>query len=278
MNKYFSQERSRPKIEFEDKLTFGKRIENARLACGLSRPKLAERMGITLGGVSSWEYGRTRPDLNTLGRLCEVLHVSSDSLLGLPTAREDLSAEEKAFLQEYRRLPANEKHYIEGMVKMMNEAADSGESAQKDTDVSRLKIIRLPLNPLSMCAGDGELLFDGGETEYIDLIDCDILAQCDELVKVSGSSMEPEFYDGDLALVKHASTLNEGEIGVFSVDGEGMIKQYKKDGLYPLNKKYSVIHPDPFASFRCFGKVIGKVTEDMLPKRAQARSAGIALR
>ena len=260
-------DKSRPKVEFEDKLSFGKNIEAARKACGMSRPALAEKMGITLGGVSAWEYGRTRPDLHSLRNLCEILNVTSDSLLGVSLPRDDISPDEREFLRRLRRLPENEKRYIEGMVKMMSD--DIPEYSQEaDIPACHPNIISLPLNPLSMCAGDGETLDYDGETEYIDLIECDGLKDCDELVKVSGSSMEPAFYDGDLALVKHTQTLNEGDIGVFVIDGEGMIKQYKKDGLHPLNKKYSVVHPDPFASFQCFGKVIGKVTEDMMPAKA----------
>ena len=266
MDTGFSGGKSRPKAEIEDKLLFGKNIEEARKACGMSRPVLAARMGITLGGVSSWEYGRTRPDLSSLRRLCEVLDVSSDTLLGISLATGKISRRERELLDAFRSLPDNEKHYIEGMVKMMKKSGlrDEGKEAVPEIQPS---MISLPLNPLSMCAGDGDTLDYDGETEYIDLFDCEILRDCDELVKVSGNSMEPAFYDGDLALVKHTKTLNEGDIGVFVIDGEGMIKQYKKDGLYPLNRKYSVVHPDPFASFQCFGKVIGKVTEDMLPAK-----------
>lgn len=224
-------------------------------------------MGITLGGVSSWEYGRTRPDFDSLRRLCAILKVSSDSLLGIDGTGEGMTDEERSFLNEYRRLPPNEKLYIEGMVKMMNGAQASSQERVTPLVHERHTYITLPLNSLSMCAGDGTELDYEGEPETVRLVECDALKECDELVKVSGSSMEPAFYDGDLALVKHTDTLREGDIGVFVIDGEGMIKQYKKDGLHPLNRKYKVIHPDPFASFRCFGKVIGKVTEDMMPQK-----------
>ena len=263
MEKQITNELSRPKADQDEKLSLGKNIQKARCACGFSRPQLAKLMGITLGGVSSWEYGRTRPDFDSLKRLCTILKVSSDSLLDISPACDDITQDERSFLNEYRRLPQNEKRYIEGMVKMMNQAAEPSQ-VENATEIQP-KIITLPLNSLSMCAGDGMELDYVSEPEYVRLIECDTLKDCDELVKVSGSSMEPAFYDGDLALVKHMDTLSEGDIGVFVIDGEGMIKQYKKDGLHPLNKKYKVIHPDPFASFKCFGKVIGKVTEDMLP-------------
>ena len=249
-------ERSRPKCEAEDKLQFGKNIEKARMSRGFSRPQLAKELGITLGGVSAWEYGRTRPDLNSLKRLCEVLRVSCDELLGVEPRENRISEEELHFLNDYRRLPDNEKRYIEGMIKMMRDNAKYIPTLTIEKPKARPKLISLPLNPLSMCAGDGTILDYDGETEYIQLIENDMLLDCDELVKVSGRSMEPEFYDGDLALVKHTDSLSEGDIGVFVINGEGMLKQYRKDGLHPLNPAYSVIKPDPYSSFRCFGKVI----------------------
>ena len=75
----------------------------------------------------------------------------------------------------------------------------------------------------------------------------------------------PEYFDGDIALVQHTDTLREGEIGVFALDGEGIMKRYQKDGLYPINPDYEVIRPDENSTLRCFGRVLGKVTEDMLP-------------
>ena len=269
MNELTRGERSRPKADCEDKLLFGKNIERARLQKGYTRPQLAKLMGITLGGVSAWEYGRTRPDLDSLRHLCRVLNVSSDSLLGIDIHCDETADDEARFLNDYRRLPANEKRYVEAMVRTMNETMQSGQRPNIVKNAPpKAKIIQLPLNPLSMCAGDGEQLDYDGETEYVSLIESELLKDCDELVRVNGHSMEPAFGDGDLALVRHTNTLNEGDIGVFVIDGEGMIKQYKKDGLHPLNKAYSVVHPDPFASFKCFGKVIGKVTDDMIPQNA----------
>ena len=116
-----------------------------------------------------------------------------------------------------------------------------------------------------MCAGEGIYLSDGGQGETIRLVACEELKNCDEVVRISGDSMEPRFHDGDLALVQHTQSLSEGEVGVFVIDGEGMIKTYGRDGLHPLNPAYPVIHPSEYSEVRCFGRVLGRVEEDMLP-------------
>ena len=57
------------------------RIAAARKLAGLTQEQLGERLGVTRQAVSKWESGQTVPDAVTVGRLCEVLHVSADYVL-----------------------------------------------------------------------------------------------------------------------------------------------------------------------------------------------------
>lgn len=271
--------------------SLGENIARLRMLRGISRSELAREMHMTLGGVSAWEYGRTRPDLDSVKRLCAALSVSSDELLGLKQT-ETLTPEERALLDSYRALPERERLYISEMTRFMRIASagvpvrtdasqteiiplakarraapekDVSPCSARPAQTSSRRYVTLPVNELAMCAGDGVYLSDGSEGERLRLLRCAQLEACDEIVRVSGSSMEPMYSDGDLALVTHTQTLREGEIGVFVIDGEGMIKQYRADGLYPLNNAYDVIRPGEYASVRCFGRVTGKVTKSMLP-------------
>ena len=270
--KEYGAPRSRPAAEQAEKDCLGQSIAYFRKRKGLSRSKLAEKLDMTLGGVSAWEYGRTRPDLASLKRLCRILEVSSDELLGIASAKPEIAPEEADLLKTLRARPPRERAYISEIVHMMfkkcvhsNARAVSSSAGAVTKRKSQARVIRFPLNPLSMCAGQGIYLDDAVETETIELRDCELLAHCDEVVRVSGDSMEPLYSDGDLALVQHTQVLREGEIGVFVIDGEGMIKQYQTDGLHPLNPAYSVIRPEEYSEVRCFGRVLGKVEEHMLP-------------
>ena len=262
---------ARPQANPEEKNELGQNIARIRQQRGLSRPQLAEKLGMTLGGVSAWEYGRTRPDLGSLKRLCEALGVSSDELLGVEGGF-CLSPKERELLASFRSLPQNEQGYVEGLIRLMlgqgenaQAQAEEAASAPARTRRPRRQIRSFPLSPLSMCAGEGIYLSDGGQGETIRLVACEELKNCDEVVRISGDSMEPRFHDGDLALVQHTQSLSEGEVGVFVIDGEGMIKIYGRDGLHPLNPAYPVIHPSEYSEVRCFGRVLGRVEEDMLP-------------
>lgn len=50
-------------------------------------------------------------------------------------------------------------------------------------------------------------------------------------LKVSGASMEPNLYDGDVVVMNKAdTTLKDGEVFVFNLDGEVVIKRAVRDG------------------------------------------------
>lgn len=83
-------------------------------------------------------------------------------------------------------------------------------------------------------------------------------------VRVQGNSMEPAFYDGDIAFVNH-DALSNGDIGIFCVDGGTVIKQYYHDPLgmtylFSLNRKRAdadvLITPTSNQTVVCQGRVI----------------------
>lgn len=84
-------------------------------------------------------------------------------------------------------------------------------------------------------------------------------------VRVSGDSMEPHFPDGSMVFC-NKDPLRDGDIGVFSVDGEAVIKQYHYDRfmgityLFSLNRKRDdadiVITRSSGRSLACLGRVI----------------------
>ena len=82
-------------------------------------------------------------------------------------------------------------------------------------------------------------------------------------VRLQGDSMEPYFPDGSIVFVNH-DALRDGDIGVFSVDGGTVCKQYHQEGgvvyLFSLNRKRQdadvVFFPGGNRSLVCQGRVI----------------------
>ena len=64
-------------------------------------------------------------------------------------------------------------------------------------------------------------------------------------VRISGDSMEPEFHDDQIAWVMQQEYVANGEIGIFSLNGDAYIKklQNDKNGIFliSLNEKYAPI-------------------------------------
>lgn len=65
----------------------GHRVREAREAAGLTQERFAELIGISPQNVSCVERGLVGVSLTVLRRMCEILHVSSDSLLMGGTAQ-----------------------------------------------------------------------------------------------------------------------------------------------------------------------------------------------
>lgn len=64
-------------------------------------------------------------------------------------------------------------------------------------------------------------------------------------VRVSGDSMKPLYLNGQIIWVHQQETLEDGEIGIFFLDGEAYVK------------KYAPIKVSSGSVFRTFGKVVG---------------------
>lgn len=84
--------------------------------------------------------------------------------------------------------------------------------------------------------------------------------RADYAIGVSGDSMEPTFYDGDIVYVKKNANLNIGDIGIFQKDNGIYIKEVGENGLISHNKTYKPMVNG--GTVICLGKVLGKVESD----------------
>ena len=84
--------------------SFGERLAKLRESKGWLQRDLAFRMSVKANTISNWEKGISRPNLDQICQLCQVLAVTSDHLLGLDkTAMEQtLNLNEQALLRYYR--------------------------------------------------------------------------------------------------------------------------------------------------------------------------------
>ncbi|MDR0199171.1 MAG: helix-turn-helix domain-containing protein [Streptococcaceae bacterium] len=94
------------------------------------------------------------------------------------------------------------------------------------------------------------------------------LAGYDFATLVKGDSMEPEFYDGDVVLVKQTFDTPRGGIFIVDYDEQSYIKQVMLHGntliLHSLNPKYQdrelPVPPDEFIYWNIPGEVVDSFT------------------
>lgn len=69
-------------------MSFPERLRKLRKSANLSQQQLGEAMNVTKVSISGYETGNRRPDTDTLQRLADYFHVSTDYLLGRSTIME----------------------------------------------------------------------------------------------------------------------------------------------------------------------------------------------
>lgn len=62
-------------------MTIHENIRQMRKNTGLTQEQVAEKLGVTRQALSSYESGRTRPDIDTLMRLCEIYDTDLEGIL-----------------------------------------------------------------------------------------------------------------------------------------------------------------------------------------------------
>lgn len=62
---------------------FNLRLKEIRKDAGLSQAEVAGEAGITASAYANYEQGLREPSLEVLAKICSVLDVSADYLLGL---------------------------------------------------------------------------------------------------------------------------------------------------------------------------------------------------
>ena len=228
--------------------SIGKIIATYRKQNGLSQPalaKLLEQNGhkITNRAISAWEKEISEPSASLFLLLCKVLNITDiyNDYFGYNPSNlfSELNAEGKEKALDYIQL-----------------LVDSGKY-QKATIIPFHRTIRLYDIPAS--AGLGNFL-DGDNFTEIEVGE-EVPETADFGIRISGDSMEPRFVNGQIVWVQKQETLNNGEIGIFFLDGNAYCKKLQDDekGLYliSLNRKYEPIAVTENQTFKIFGKVVG---------------------
>ncbi len=90
----------------------GEILKNARVKAKYTQPEIAAKFGVTFQNVSSWERGRSKIDIDTYIKLCQLysidlvypLSVASDIQIDSPMSYTELTDDEREFIDNLRML------------------------------------------------------------------------------------------------------------------------------------------------------------------------------
>ena len=248
----------KPKGSKESALRMGKLIREARMARHISQVALASDMNMTKNLVNNWESGLSRPGLDLIPFLCEKLGISIFDMMGMepPKSLMELPEDEEKLLKDYRLLDSRHRRLVSDMI-------HTYALGYTEDYIENLKELAIGLTETEMAYaagfGDFNLMEDENETSLGFYRSNRVPSNADFVASVTGNSMLPTFQSGDRVFVEKTPVVDVGDIGLFVLNGEGLIKEYHRDGLYSHNKRAKTKKFHEGDAFYVIGKVIRKV-------------------
>lgn len=201
-------------------------------------------------------------------KLSEGLGVSLERLNGMPEpikpkkTEQDTTPAELEHIKKYRDLDDHGKKTVSIVLeeehRRMEELRKSVEQPEEEEETTSKDVVVIPFMRNRASAGEGVSLEDD---DYVPIVvdRTRESAKADYAVRVTGRSMEPKYYDGDILLVRKQPAVDIGQIGIFVIGDNGYVKRQQADRLESLNPEYDDIYPSEYDDVRCFGLVLGKV-------------------
>lgn len=231
----------------------GEQIKKYRNIKGMTQQDIADALGESSGRVIyNWEKGIGRPDCYKLARLCDLLEVSADELIGCKSMADHPTATEWTTIQKYRALDEHGKEVVDYLI--------DSEYKRVATLLRKPKprMLKIDYYTLPASAGTGNFL-DSEFAEELLVPESAEAEQADFVISVGGDSMEPTYHDGDKVFVEKCDSVDIGEVGIYVVNGEAYIKELGNHKLISYNEKYKPIPLTENDSVYCCGRVIGIV-------------------
>lgn len=242
-------------------MSVGSRIKELREDKNLSRIELANLIGVTVGAISNYENEVSSPKEPILFKIMEVLKCDANYLfqdsLNMPSMENNISIGEFNIIKKYRDLSSYDQETVTQLLDRLHDRKEI-------RNIIEYHAASDPLNrfiPYQHSASAGSGIYILGN-EAADQIAIPALPEYDDVdyaVKVNGHSMEPDFCDGEAALISQRKEMEVGDVGIFVKNGEVFIKELGETELISRNPDYPNIPVTENDNVVCLGKVIGKL-------------------
>lgn len=176
--------------------------------------RILTKYGVSVqpAAVAKWESGMTVPNAYQLIAVCVALNVPDmiPEFTGMAKLPDfELNAQGLKKLDEYRELLIASGKYKPVLTEKSAAAA----------------AITIPTSFIKAAAGVGNFM-DEENFEYREYPESAVPAGTDFALFVDGESMSPIYINGQVVFVQQCETVRPGQVGIFSIDNEVVIKIY----------------------------------------------------
>ena len=245
-------------------MSFNKKVVKLLKEKKKTKAQLAKAAGIpytTLDSMLKRDSDASR--LVTIFKIAEYLDVSVEELVFdddnnlKKTNRTNLTDTELSIIENYRTLDERGKNTV---IALLNyEAQQRFDNAQQSTTSKAVSIEsrRIPVYNSPAAAGEPLPILDD---DFYLVNASQAPEEASFGIKISGDSMEPIIFDSSVVWVKKQEILNNGDVGIFVLNGESLCKKLNnlnnKCYLVSFNSKYNPIEILDSDDLRVVGKVI----------------------
>lgn len=239
----------------------GEKIKQYRLKNGWTQQELGSRIGISKNAIGNYEKGIRSPKKDTMFDLASAFKISIDDLFPQikkdPSTANPLPNAPDLLTQQINDTVVQLTTHNKKIVLRTSEELLESQEREVNEELFEYHVFE------KLSAGTG---YGYAEDRNYDTVYFDKNIPHDLASWVYGDSMEPDFADGSVALIKDTGWDYDGAIYAVDWDGQSYIKKvYKeKDGLrlVSLNDKYD----DKFARWEEEPRIIGKVVGNFMPQ------------
>ncbi|MEG0236834.1 MAG: S24 family peptidase [Cetobacterium sp.] len=229
-------------------------LKKLRESRNLTIEELAKKANIGKGTVGDIETGRSNSTIKTLEKISKALNLSTNEeakLFGSFFKTKNIPNKTLIFLAEGTK----DVEFIQSTIKKRLKL--------EEPNFEKIDLMSIPVYS-SVAAGCGYIP-DSEPVEYVYIPK--IPGECIG-AKVSGDSMEPTLYQGDIVVIKKDVEVGLGEIGVFinKTTGESLVKRLKKkNGVYILESDNHIFKDREIKTDEivCCGKVVNIIKKDL---------------
>lgn len=267
-----------------------------RKKSGMSLDEISKKSGVPKGTLSKITSGVTKaPPLETMRKLVYSMGYTLDDLDAGLEVSEHFSKNEKDLIKKYRVLDEHGKEMVDSALEIeykryqtAKAAAEAEQQRQAEAEAkwraeaeARLKAIQAKTDmeaaedvepeeePKDMIiytnpAAAGYPVPVEGDFECVPFLESEIPYNADCGVRISGESMEPDIPDGSIVWVSRIPEIENGQVGVFTVDGDPVCKRFYQDSHHNIrlesdNPDFGPVELYEGCDVRLFGRVVGVV-------------------